>query len=144
MTSQELPTTTPQPSASPSSDPAPTPGTETLNLTDPTPANPPLAALLTKRAALERTLSDLTTQRAALVSRTTLPSGLAMPDDWSDDQKAKQALTSANAVIKEHISLLHRYNEIKDIGQGLMGLIADQRGVRVAVVQEDFGLNAKD
>ncbi|KAK3070495.1 hypothetical protein LTR53_010372 [Teratosphaeriaceae sp. CCFEE 6253] len=144
MTSQELPTTTPQPSAPPSSDPAPTPGTESLNLTDPTPANPRLTALLTKRAALERTLSDLTTQRAALVSRTTLPSGLAMPDDWSDDQKAKQALTSANAVIKEHISLLHRYNEIKDIGQGLMGLIADQRGVRVGVVQEDFGLDAKD
>ncbi|KAK1081013.1 swi5-like zinc finger protein, partial [Friedmanniomyces endolithicus] len=53
-----------------------------------------------------------------------------MPTEWSEEQRERQALSSANAVIKEHIGLLHRYNEIKDIGQGLMGMLADQRGVR--------------
>ncbi|KAK4960918.1 hypothetical protein LTR10_001407 [Elasticomyces elasticus] len=108
------------------------------------PSNPRVVALNNKRVALESTLTELQSQRAALVAKTTLPSGLAMPVDWSDEQKEKTAHTNANAVIKEHIGLLHRYNEIKDIGQGLMGLIADQRGVRIAEVMEEFGLASKD
>ena len=47
-------------------------------------------------------------------------------------------------VIKGHIALLHKYNEIKDIGQGLMGLIADKRDCRVKVVMDDFGMGEKD
>ena len=43
-------------------------------------------------------------------------------------------------VIKNHIALLHKYNEIKDIGQGLMGLIADKRDCRVVSVMEEFGV----
>lgn len=67
-----------------------------------------------------------------------------MPEDWSEDEKTKSALASANVTIKEHIALLHKYNEIKDIGQGLMGLIAESRGCRVAVVMEDYGMGEKD
>ncbi|KAK3629238.1 hypothetical protein LTR56_005114 [Elasticomyces elasticus] len=107
-------------------------------------SNPRVVALNNKRVALESTLTELQSQRASLVAKTTLPSGLAMPVDWSDEQKEKTAHTNANAVIKEHIGLLHRYNEIKDIGQDLMGLIADQRGVRIAEVMEEFGLASKD
>ncbi|TKA70244.1 hypothetical protein B0A55_06881 [Friedmanniomyces simplex] len=155
MTSQEeqtTSTTTQQPAAVP-------PSSDTTLLSSPAattapsnkapeailiPPNPRLAALATKRTTLERTLSDLTAHRSALITRTTLPSGLAMPAEWPEDQKEAQALSSANAVIKEHIGLLHRYNEIKDIGQGLMGLLADQRGVRVSEVMEDFGLGGRD
>ncbi|KAL5003118.1 Swi5-domain-containing protein [Aspergillus recurvatus] len=46
--------------------------------------------------------------------------------------------------VKRHIRLLHEYNEIKDIGQGLMGLIADARGVRQVDVQKEFGVGVKD
>lgn len=67
-----------------------------------------------------------------------------MPDSWSEDEKAKHALASSNAVIKDHIRLLHEYNEIKDIGQGLMGLVAEGRGVRVKDVMGDFGVGEKD
>jgi hypothetical protein len=67
-----------------------------------------------------------------------------MPDSWTEEQKAKSALDSANAAIKEHISLLHKYNEIKDVGQGLMGLIAESSGVRIADVQGDYGMGEKD
>jgi len=150
MTSQENQSTTSTPHpAPPSSDSvlpsSPTPpklGPSTAE--DLAPLNPRLAALATKRTTLTQTLEDLITHRASLIARTTLPSGLSMPAEWSEEERERQALSSANAVIKEHIGLLHRYNEIKDIGQGLMGLLADQRGVRVSEVMEDFGVGGKD
>lgn len=46
--------------------------------------------------------------------------------------------------MKRHIGLLHAYNEIKDVGQGLIGLIADSRGVRVREVMEEMGVGEKD
>jgi hypothetical protein len=85
----------------------------------PPPANPRLAALEAKRVNLEATLADLQAQRAALVAETKLPSGLDMPADWSDEQKTKQALATSNGVIKEHIQLLHKYNEIKGMPRDL-------------------------
>jgi hypothetical protein len=49
-------------------------------------------------------------------------------------------------VIKEHIARLHAYNEVKDIALGLMGMVADARGVRVAELYEggEFGVAEKD
>ena len=108
------------------------------------PSNPRLQALAAKKTNLEATLASLHAERSTLVASARLPSGLAMPDAWSEEEKTKSALATANAVIKEHIALLHKYNEIKDIGQGLMGLIADKRGVRVASVMEEFGMEEKD
>lgn len=46
--------------------------------------------------------------------------------------------------VQRHIRLLHEYNEIKDVGQGLMGLIADARGVRQVEVQREFGVGDRD
>ncbi len=46
--------------------------------------------------------------------------------------------------VKRHIKLLHDYNDIKDIGQGLVGMIADQRGLRVGDLYEEFGVDLKD
>ncbi|RMJ20804.1 hypothetical protein PHISP_08325 [Aspergillus sp. HF37] len=46
--------------------------------------------------------------------------------------------------VKRHIRLLHDYNEIKDVAQGLMGLIADARGVRQVEVQREFGVGTAD
>lgn len=43
-----------------------------------------------------------------------------------------------------HIQLLHQYNEIKDVGQGLMGLIADAKGVRAVDVYKEFGVKEAD
>jgi len=34
--------------------------------------------------------------------------------------------------VKTHIHLLHQYNEIRDIGQGLLGMVAEKRNCRVA------------
>ncbi|PGH13939.1 hypothetical protein AJ79_03354 [Helicocarpus griseus UAMH5409] len=54
------------------------------------------------------------------------------------------AFKDPTAIVQRHIRLLHEYNEIKDIGQGLMGLIAEARGVRHVDVQRDFGIGEKD
>ena len=108
------------------------------------PPNPRLQALAAKKANLDSTLATLQAQRFALVAEAKLPSGLAMPNTWTEEEKTKSALATANGVIKGHITLLHKYNEIKDIGQGLMGMIADKRGVRVATVMEDFDMDEKD
>ncbi|OAL66525.1 hypothetical protein A7C99_1913 [Trichophyton rubrum] len=50
----------------------------------------------------------------------------------------------AAGIVKEHIRLLHDYNEIKDVGQGLIGLIAQSRGVRHIEVQTEFGIATAD
>jgi hypothetical protein len=58
-----------------------------------------------------------------------------------DDAKL---MAEAKTVIKEHIHRLHNYNEIRDVGQGLIGMIADQRGVRIVECQEEFGVGVGD
>ncbi|KAJ5414530.1 hypothetical protein N7509_001157 [Penicillium cosmopolitanum] len=46
--------------------------------------------------------------------------------------------------VKQHIHLLHSYNEIKDVAQGLMGLLAESRGERIGDVSRSFGMLDKD
>jgi len=50
----------------------------------------------------------------------------------------------AAVTVKRHIKLLHDYNDIKDVGQGLIGMIADNRGVRIGELYDDFGVGLKD
>lgn len=50
----------------------------------------------------------------------------------------------AASTVQKHIALLHTYNEMRDIGTGLMGIIADNRGVRVRDVYRDFGVGESD
>lgn len=111
------------------------------------------------------TIADLTAQRAALLdSFASIPSispllqaqnqptasTLADTDSGasasviSSSPPDTAVLGAAKNIIAQHIKLLHTYNEIKDIGQGLMGLIADARGVRIVEVQEEFGIGVKD
>ena len=93
-------------------------------------------------------LAELKAEKTALISSLMeLPNIASLLDgqghleaDPSDDDVMKAAKTLVN----KHIKLLHQYNEIKDVGQGLMGLIAEQRGVRVVEIQEEFGVGVKD
>lgn len=56
----------------------------------------------------------------------------------------KSSPDGATKTVQKHIRLLHAYNEIRDIGQGLLGLIADARGVRQIDVQKEFGVADED
>ncbi|KAH0563121.1 hypothetical protein GP486_002316 [Trichoglossum hirsutum] len=50
----------------------------------------------------------------------------------------------AAVTVKRHIKLLHDYNEIRDVGTGLMGMIADGRGVRVRDIYAELGVEVND
>lgn len=123
-----------------------TPKSQNPNTTTTT-SNPRLTALEARKATLTQTLTHLKAQRQTLATQAQPPSGLTSKtsgEPLSDDEILQSALQSSNAVIKQHIALLHKYNEIKDIGQGLMGLIADQRDCRVVKVMEEFGVGEGD
>lgn len=116
------------------------------------PTLPRPAAKLTPQ---EITLAELKAQKAALLaSLVALPAIQVLIEenqcsdiDMSDDDGEPtddDTMAAANKMVKEHIKLLHEYNELKDVGQGLMGLIADQRGVRIVEVQDEFGIDAED
>jgi hypothetical protein len=116
----------------------------------PVPARPILL-----KTPQEITLAELKAQKAALLaSLGALPAiQVLMEESASSDLEMDASdggptetdiMAAANKIVKEHIKLLHEYNELKDVGQGLMGLIADQRGVRIVEVQEEFGIDAMD
>ncbi|KAI9645965.1 hypothetical protein NHQ30_005402 [Ciborinia camelliae] len=56
----------------------------------------------------------------------------------------KELEKPAHETVKRHIKLLHDYNDIKDVGQGLVGMIADNRGVRVGELYGEFGVEIGD
>jgi hypothetical protein len=53
---------------------------------------------------------------------------------------------SSRAVVQNHIRLLQQYNGIKDIGQQLIGLVAENRGVSVRSLYQsrEFGISRDD
>jgi hypothetical protein len=128
------------------------PAIETENQ-DPTEAAklPPTPA----KSSQEITLAELNAQRAALVASLAALENvqeLVAEDEASDlmcqlsvtEPTDSDIMAAANKIVKKHIKLLHEYNEIKDVGEGLMGLIADSRGVRIIEVQEKFGVDSND
>ncbi|KAH8663582.1 Swi5-domain-containing protein [Tricladium varicosporioides] len=60
------------------------------------------------------------------------------------EEITKDLTAPAAKTVKTHIKLLHDYNDIKDIGQGLVGMIAENRGVRIRELYEEFGVSLKD
>lgn len=107
----------------------------------------------TKLSPQEITLAELRAQKVGLLaSLKDLPAIKALMEEKQsygvsdDDGEPTEAdiTAAANKLVKDHIKLLHEYNELKDVGQGLMGLIADQRGVRIVEVQDEFGIDAND
>ncbi|RMZ73237.1 dna repair swi5 sae3 [Pyrenophora seminiperda CCB06] len=106
-----------------------------------TPQEATLAKLKSQKAAL---LTSLSTLPAIQVLMEETASSETDMDNGTDEPTDADVMSAANKIVKEHIKLLHEYNELKDVGQGLMGLIADQRGVRIVEVQEEFGIDAND
>lgn len=61
-----------------------------------------------------------------------------------DERQVSQAIAESKEVIKQRIDLLQRYNEIKDIGTALIGMIAEAKQQRMADAMTDFGLEHDD
>ncbi|TKA28944.1 hypothetical protein B0A50_03355 [Salinomyces thailandicus] len=105
------------------------------------PANPRLTALLKKQSALKATLSTLQAQLHDLATSNT---STASSSSASPEQQTQEALATAREVINEHIRRLHKYNEMRDVGLGVAGLVAEMRGVRVGGVLEELGVGDGD
>ncbi|KAF4303162.1 putative DNA repair protein swi5 protein [Botryosphaeria dothidea] len=113
-----------------------------------------------RTAALEATLADLTARRTSVLkefaalpsvaemlprhANATATSSSASAEAASAVPEKDAVLHAAKAVTQERIRRLNQYNEMRDIGQGLMGIIAESRGVRIKEVQEEFDISAKD
>jgi Swi5 len=55
-----------------------------------------------------------------------------------------ELLGQAKSTIKDHIKSLHGYNQVRDVGTGLIGMVAESRKVRVRDCQEEFGVTDGD
>ncbi|MBZ3889564.1 DNA repair protein SWI5-like protein [Sciurus carolinensis] len=62
------------------------------------------------------------------------------------DREISQLISGGYSVdeLEEHISLLHEYNDIKDVGQMLLGKLAMIRGVTSKELYPEFGLDMND
>ncbi|KAG9566407.1 hypothetical protein KCU77_g1712, partial [Aureobasidium melanogenum] len=115
------------------------------NMSSKTPSsgkNTQLDALRARQAVLEATVAELLSQRTSLVHVSSPTSDIQEPEDT--EARAKLAVDAASIKIKSQIKQLQQYNDIKDIGTQLMGIIAEKRGCRIIEVQEEFGINPDD
>jgi hypothetical protein len=53
-------------------------------------------------------------------------------------------LAQAQHKVREHIRSLTRYNELRDVGMGLIGIVAENRGLRMRDCLEEFGVAEGD
>jgi hypothetical protein len=126
-----------------------------------TPMGPPAARPATRADAQLATLRALRCEERDLCRRlhrllhppaplrphrAYLPSTHAhtQPDLGLTDAQRGEVLREAKAVVGEHIARLGRYNEIRDVGMGLIGIVADMRCERVRDVQGEFGVGHGD
>jgi len=72
------------------------------------------------------------------------PSSPGQGDATLSESTRAAVLAHAEHTVKQHISRLHAYNGIRDIGQNVMGLLAEQRGIRVVQVMEECGVGEGD
>ena len=59
-------------------------------------------------------------------------------------QKLGMTQAQVEVMQKRHIVLLHKYNEIKDVVQAMIGMIAQHRGMMTAELYDSFDLDLND
>lgn len=97
----------------------------------------------------EEDIETLTAERDKLVrqilaSQDSFQSTCSTNASPASSDEVTAALDVARKARAERIKALGRYNTIKDIGQMLIGLVADMRGCRVIEVMRELGLDEDD
>jgi len=103
-----------------------------------------LKSIETMKSNISTTESQLSTKLHQITQLNCFPA--PSPDEQAANQQTidKAALQHAQTIITKHISLMKRYNEIKDIAMGMLSLIAEKEGKRLAEVMEERGISEKD
>ncbi|KAA8910881.1 DNA repair protein [Sphaerosporella brunnea] len=87
-------------------------------------------------SAREKKLTKLAASNAALTAELAgLREALA-----GESQKLTNPEGAGVDTVRHHIALLHEYNEVKDVALGLLALVAEARGVTLASVAAEFGV----
>jgi hypothetical protein len=94
------------------------------------------------RETLSRTEEKLGVSINQLQAQSATFPSLTLTDTPAERQKA--AAAHAQSITDKHIAKLKRYNEIKDIALGLLNLIAEREGRRLADVLGERGLSERD
>ncbi|MCJ1285190.1 hypothetical protein MMC26_004528 [Xylographa opegraphella] len=115
---------------SPTSNASSIPATTTAPQAPP-PTTPEATKEAKKIASLQAKISALSAQIAATQAQI-------------EAIKPQLKSPSPETTVKQHIALLHTYNEIRDVGQGLLGMVAENRGVRIRDVYGEFGVAEGD
>ena len=86
------------------------------------------------------TFAPSSTSSPTVTSSVAAHTRLHLPDRASrtSDSEAVAIFSDAQSTIKTHIRLLHDYNAVKDVAQGLMGILAERKGVRLVDVMAEF------
>ncbi|KAL8764235.1 MAG: hypothetical protein Q9184_000204 [Pyrenodesmia sp. 2 TL-2023] len=98
------------------------------------------ATLEAKIATLEAQIGDTRTKLDAAAAQ--LKYSYLDPLHISPSHHLKNP--NAPQTVQSHIRLLRGYNDIRDIGTGLLGIIADSRLVQIKQIYEEFDVNEKD
>ena len=99
--------------------------------------------LLASVATLKSKITDAESQLSVKTQEIRQLQSFQQQHELKDDLD-KAALEHAQVIANRNISLLKRYNEIKDIAMGMLSLIAEKEGKRLAEVMEERGVGEKD
>lgn len=120
--------------------------------------NPNRSTLSAATARIQQQVQHLTTERCRLVS--VFPIGLlpshhfdvgatfahfydlkqSFTADIAQEYWCNEVSAAAMKVVQERIGNLHRYNAVRDLAEKLMGLVAQARGIELAEVAEELGV----
>ncbi|EFX00258.1 DNA repair protein, swi5 [Grosmannia clavigera kw1407] len=91
-------------------------------------------------SALEAKMQDYDKMSLALARAVTQASSLFQL------QQTPNHITSTDKAAQAHIALLKRYNDVRDVSQQLIGIIADSRGLSVRALYENdaYGVGIDD
>ncbi|MCJ1322990.1 hypothetical protein MMC15_008341 [Xylographa vitiligo] len=143
MPSSPLPSPTTNPPAAITSPQAPPPTTPEASKEAkkiPTDFSEPNVPRLSSR----NTRAYKPSQAALHAKISVLAAQIAATQAQIDAIKPQLKSPTPETTVKQHIALLHAYNEIRDVGQGLLGMVAENRGVRVRDVYGEFGVAEGD
>lgn len=100
--------------------------------------------LLASIASLETNISTTEAQLSRALHQISQSDAFKSKQEDTNTNSDAAALQHAQHTVANHINLLKSYNEIKDIAMGMLGLIADKEGRRVAEVMEQRGISERD